>query len=107
MRRLELLEGAVRDLALIAAEVADLSGDLKTGQRFSAKIIAKCAHLARLAGTIGRSRSELGVQLRSFPFNGYLIFFRYETETPDVVRVLHGSRDLDVAFGKIDSDNDD
>jgi toxin ParE1/3/4 len=50
-----------------------------------------------LAGNpeIGRLRPELSVQgLRSFPVQTHVIFYLAQQDGIEVVRVLHGSRDI-------------
>lgn len=52
---------------------------------------------------MGRSRPELRPDIRSTPFRGYLIFFRYlpsETDRDifEVVNVIEGHRDLIAYF---------
>jgi len=32
--------------------------------------------------------------IRSFPYRGYIVFFRYEADTFEVVNVLEGHRDF-------------
>jgi toxin ParE1/3/4 len=49
---------------------------------------------------IGRARNELAVELRSFPFGRYVIFYVPVEGGIEVVRVLHGARDVDAAFGE-------
>jgi toxin ParE1/3/4 len=44
----------------------------------------------------GRSREDLAPGLRSFVVAPYVIFFRPVDDTIEVLRVLHGSRDIDV-----------
>ena len=36
--------------------------------------------------------------MRSFPFGKYVIFFRYQPDTFDVINKLLGSRDIDAFF---------
>jgi toxin ParE1/3/4 len=48
---------------------------------------------------MGRAREELVPGLRSFPFRRYVIFYMPTGAGIDVVRVLHGARDIDAAFG--------
>lgn len=48
---------------------------------------------------IGRARDELEEGLRSFPFGRYVIFYALVEGGVDVVRVLHGARDIDEIFG--------
>lgn len=48
---------------------------------------------------IGRARDELAAGLRSVPFGRYVIFYRPNDRGIEVVRVLHGARDVDAQFG--------
>lgn len=50
---------------------------------------------------MGRAREELAASLRSFPFGRYVIFYVPVEDGIDVVRVLHGSRDIDAVFSDI------
>jgi len=43
---------------------------------------------------MGRRREELAMHLRSFPVGRYIIFYRSMQEGIEIVRVLHGARDL-------------
>ena len=43
---------------------------------------------------LGTAREELATALRSFPVGNYLIFYRPLSDGIEVVRVLHGARDL-------------
>ena len=97
MRRLVYLRAARNDLADILEYITRESGSLDVGDRFVGLIREKCRHLACLSSTIGRSRPELGVDLRSHP-QGYVIFFRYLGDVFEVVNVLHASRDIDSHF---------
>jgi toxin ParE1/3/4 len=47
---------------------------------------------------IGRARDELAPNLRCMPFGRYVVFNMPLRDGIDVVRVLHGSRDVDGAF---------
>lgn len=47
---------------------------------------------------LGRAREELAASLRSFPAGNYLIFYRPFRGGIDIVRVLHGARDLPPLF---------
>jgi toxin ParE1/3/4 len=47
---------------------------------------------------IGRARDELSPNLRSFPFGRYVIFYLVLADGIEIVRVLHGARNLDVIF---------
>jgi len=47
---------------------------------------------------IGRAREELAPGVRSFPFGRYVVFYMPMDDGIDVVRVLHGARDIDAVF---------
>ena len=47
---------------------------------------------------MGRTRDELAAGIRSIAFGRYVIFFQPLPDGIDVVRVLHGSRDIDASF---------
>jgi toxin ParE1/3/4 len=47
---------------------------------------------------LGRSRPELGEDLRSFPVGNYLVFYTAASEGICVIRVIYGGRDLPGIF---------
>jgi toxin ParE1/3/4 len=47
---------------------------------------------------MGRSREHLGPGLRLFPVDNYLIFYRQVDAGIDIIRVLHGARDIQSLF---------
>ena len=51
---------------------------------------------------MGRPRPELRADIRSFPFRGYMIFFRYHAGRFEVVNILEGHRDIEAFFGDQD-----
>jgi toxin ParE1/3/4 len=65
--------------------------------RFLDLIEAKLRMLAEVPG-LGRSRPELANNLRSFPVGEYHIFYRAGKHRFEVVRVLHGARDIEAIF---------
>ena len=48
---------------------------------------------------MGRPRPELRSDIRSFPFKGYVIFFRYHAGRFEVISILDGHRDVEGSFG--------
>jgi len=42
----------------------------------------------------GRVREELAPDVRSFPVGNYLLFYRPTQNGVELIRVLHGARDL-------------
>jgi toxin ParE1/3/4 len=49
---------------------------------------------------IGREREELAPGIRSFPAGRYLIFYSPIAGGMEIVRVLHGSRDVDTIISE-------
>ena len=47
---------------------------------------------------MGHARGELALGIRSLSFGRYVVFFEPLADGIDVVRVLHGSRDIFVTF---------
>ena len=98
MRRLVYLASARRDFVSIFDYITRESGSTAIGRRFVEQLRKQCGKLAELPGTLGRARPELRPDIRSFPFKGYVIFFRYVGDTFEVVNVLEGHRDIDAHF---------
>ena len=48
---------------------------------------------------LGRTRDEIAQGIRSLPFGRYLIFYAAQSNGIDVIRVLHGARDITSNFG--------
>jgi plasmid stabilization system protein ParE len=94
MPRLRWLPSAKTDLLGIHRYIARESGSATVADRFVALLRAKCASLAKLKATMGVARPELRPDVRSFPFKGYVIFFRYREDFLEVVDVLEGHRDF-------------
>lgn len=59
-------------------------------------VVELVEHFRRLAERplIGRARPEMGAGFRSMPHGNFLIFYRPAAHGIDVLRVIHGSRDL-------------
>jgi toxin ParE1/3/4 len=53
--------------------------------------------MGRQPGSRGR-REELAPGMRSFPFRRYVIFYRAAAGAIEIVRVLHGARDVENIF---------
>jgi toxin ParE1/3/4 len=98
VRRLRILPSAKADLVEILEYVTRQSHSSAVGRRFVAALRDQCRHLAELPGTLGRPRPELRPDIRSFPFRGYVIFFRYVDHVLEVVNILEGHRDIDDHF---------
>lgn len=81
------------DLAEIWAFIAD-DNEL-AADRFAAVLEHKLTLLASQP-QMGRLRPELLPQLRSFPVGRYVLFYLPRADGIDVLRVLHGARDIGV-----------
>ena len=65
--------------------------------KFIQAIISRFPKLAAMP-QLGRKREELAAQVRSFPVGCYVIFYRPAENEIEVVRALHGARDLPPLF---------
>ncbi|MBF2008653.1 type II toxin-antitoxin system RelE/ParE family toxin [Chlorogloeopsis fritschii PCC 9212] len=72
--------------------------------RFLQKIENQLKILASNPG-MGRRRDSLVPNLRSFPVGNYLIFYSSINQGIEVIRVLHGARDIQSLFE--DSEDDE
>jgi toxin ParE1/3/4 len=86
---------ALEDLVEIWAYIAGDSP--RQADAFAAAIDHKIRDRARHP-LIGRARPELLIDLRSLPFGRYVIFYLPRKRGIEVVRVLHGARDLKPLF---------
>jgi plasmid stabilization system protein ParE len=100
VRRATFLKSAAADLLAILTYIADESGSVAVAEAFVQKLRARCHKLAALNVTIGRARPELRPDIRSFPYMGYVIFFRYVGERFEVVNILEGHRDIEFHFSQ-------
>jgi toxin ParE1/3/4 len=65
--------------------------------RFVRLIEERCRLLAENP-LMGRSRTELAPNLRSFPVGDYIIFYVPIENGVEIVRVVSGSRDIEALF---------
>jgi toxin ParE1/3/4 len=61
--------------------------------RFTADLEAAC-HLLPSQPRMGRDRADLAPGVRSVVVGKYLVFFRASDTTIEVLRVIHGARDI-------------
>lgn len=102
MRRLRLTAVASASFAAIATRIAEAAADSVPGETFIAGLRGQCHRLASLPGTLGRPRPELGHDLRSFPYRGYVIVFRYQPDTIEIIDILSARQDIDARFAEGD-----
>ncbi|HEY3245827.1 MAG TPA: type II toxin-antitoxin system RelE/ParE family toxin [Phycisphaerae bacterium] len=99
MARIDITEEAAYDLEGTWAYIAHHSEP--AARRFIGRILKKLELLAEQPG-VGRSRQELGRGFRSYPVRKYLIFYRRVDDGVQVIRVVHGARDLERLFERPD-----
>jgi toxin ParE1/3/4 len=73
--------------------------NIDAAEEFILKLDQKFALLAKNP-MLGRSRGELFPAMRSFPFGKYVIFYRAQEDDIVIMRVLHGSRDIETIFSE-------
>ena len=83
------------DLLDIWDYIADDS--LDRADDFLDRIEGKLLTLAQNSG-LGRKRPDLLPDLRSFPIGNYVVFYQQIEGGIDVIRLLHGSRDIEEVF---------
>jgi len=71
--------------------------DPDAADRFIRTIVSRFPTLASMP-RMGRHGEELSAELRSFPVDNFVIFYRPMDGGIEVVRVLHGARDLPPLF---------
>ena len=99
MARYRLSEAAAADIDALWLYVAE-HGGVDTADRLIDAIMDGIRLLADHPG-MGRARDELAPGLRSLPtaeYPDYLIFYRRARGAIEIVRVLHGGRDLPSLF---------
>lgn len=84
-----------RDLREILAYIARDNRD--RAQRFVDKLEDKCAMLAA-SSHLGFECDDLQPGLRVWPVGRYLIFYRTASGGIEIVRVVHGARDIPRLF---------
>lgn len=94
MRRLVYLTAARQDLGDILRYITLESGDISVAHAFVERLMGRCERLAALPGTLGTARPELRPDIRSTPFQNYVIFFRYGEALVEIVNVLESHRDV-------------
>lgn len=95
MSRVRLSLEASRDLEEIEDYISQDNPDAAI--RMILLIREKCALLSKQPG-VGRDRSDVMSDLRGFPVGSYVIFYQPANDGIEVLRVLHGARDIPELF---------
>jgi toxin ParE1/3/4 len=80
------------EIALYIAKQNPVAAD-----RWLERIDEKCRRLAQMPD-LGRARPDLAPGLRSLPMGSHVIFYRPAPDGIQVIRILHGSRDVSRLF---------
>jgi toxin ParE1/3/4 len=95
MREVRIAGTAASDLRRLWSYVAQ--SDREAATQLVKEIVRRFA-LLRDNPFMGRQQDHLLLNLRSFPVRGYLVFYQPFEEHVDILRVLHGSRDVERIF---------
>ena len=95
MKRRDFAAEAVQDLNDLHDYIA--RDGPSAARRFTEMIEDRCSTLSENP-MAGRSRAELLPKLRSFQAGGYTIFYFPQEDGVEIVRVIHGARDITTLF---------
>ena len=95
MSQIRISPRARSDLTEIWGYIADDS--VANADAFIDQLYETIQMLAKQSGS-GRHRDELAPGILSFPFGRYIIFYRANQGKIEIVRVLHGARDIQSIF---------
>jgi toxin ParE1/3/4 len=88
---------AKADVLSIGRRIAEQSQSRAIAYRFLDKIDQKIKFLARHC-LAGEARPDLAANVRVFSVGNYVIFYRPADDGSEVLRVLHGARDIPRVF---------
>lgn len=89
--RIRRLPRAIRDVDDIWLHIA--ADDPAAATRMVERLAAGVARLADFPES-GRARAEIGAGARSVPIGRYLVLYRVTGDCVDIVRVIHGAREI-------------
>ena len=95
MSRYQLTKEADNDLLEIWLHISQ--DDFDAAESVLAEMLGKFEILAAHP-KLGRLRPELAPTIRSFPAGRYILFYRDIRGGVEIIRVLHGARDIDSIF---------
>lgn len=95
MKQYRVSDAARSDLDELWFYIAQDNPD--AADRFIRALVSRFPMLAAMP-EMGLQREELAIRLRSFSIGNYVIFYRLMENGVEVVRVLHGARDLPPLF---------
>ena len=90
---------AIEDLQQIWVYIAE-NAQSEAANKFLLEMKKKCETIAEFPES-GRLRHEFLLNLRSFPFKNYVIFYLPLADGIEVLRIIHGSRDIKQVFDEM------
>ncbi len=97
MRAISFAEDAENDIDSICEYLQQHS---ETAAERLLEDIAERTKLLSVQPGVGRPRDDLLPGMRSSVIGKYVLFYLYDDEEVEVVRFVHGSRDIENLFGK-------
>lgn len=91
------------DLRRIQRHVA-AEGGRRRADDLMERLLAVCSLFATQPEA-GQPRPEFGQNVRSCSYGAYLMFYRVKGSTMEVIRVIHGRRDVLAAWKESESSN--
>ena len=95
MKHFRLTCQAQADLDEIWLFIAE--DNIEAADRFHDLLLSKFLTLAEQP-LMGRTLGQLRPNMRGFPVGSYVIFYRDTPEYIEIIRVLHGARDIENLF---------
>ncbi|MDA0205762.1 MAG: type II toxin-antitoxin system RelE/ParE family toxin [Acidobacteria bacterium] len=96
MRRIRIAPAAAEDLAALHEYLVE-GGNEERATEMVRQILSRVKQLGKFP-RLGTSRSAAGPGWRVFPEAQYLIYYRQRDVGIELLRVLHGSRNQEVAL---------
>lgn len=96
MRKIVFSPEAIEDLEEIWLYIAQDSPARADG--FLDQLHSLCTENLAVFPEIGTGRDYLDTEMSAFPYKRYIIYYRYDASLVEIIRILHGSRDLPGIF---------
>lgn len=97
MARVLRTQLARQDLAEIGRYIAEKSQSRETALRFLDNVSTRC-ELYASQPALGEHCPDLGANVRQFAVGNYIVFYEGMADGIQILRVLHGSRDVPAAW---------
>lgn len=96
MRKIVFSPETIEDLEEIWLYIAQDSPARADG--FLDKLYSLCMEKLAAFPEIGTGREYLDKEVFTFPYKRYMIYYRFNASRIEIIRILHGSRDLPAFF---------